>query len=622
MPDNQRAIGHTSAADNTAAIPVGINKILAIGVNNYVHLPKLHNATRDINDITAALIERYDFIKDNIIFLLDEQATRSNIINTLYRLTNASQLGPNDSLIIYFSGHGYLDDNGDGYWIPVDAEVDDHASYIPNFDIRNQIKNMKCRHVLLVSDSCFSGSLLYRDSGIATIRRDIYELQSKPSRWMFTSGGSEPVADGNAGGNSPFANAIILELKTNVEQNLIFDKLAIDVRENTSSNASQLPQFGSLRDAGDMGGRFIFTLKPEFVKGSATAVNYPVYTTVSSTSASFTDSPESSETKKILNPGILAPFIATYGTTLRNVLSIIGAAAVAGTVYFSQCRHSDVKNRNENDGKRNEQIVVVPALPTNTTPILTKPKEELPEIISEPPMVFVQGGQFSMGQSNPNIGCSGCSVSEQPVHDVNLEDFSIGKYEVTQRLWMSVMGNNPSHHEKCNFCPVENISRFEARSFILKLNEKTGKNYRLPTEAEWEYAARGGIKTQNRKYSGANELDRVGWFFENADKNTHVVGQKQPNELGIYDMSGNVYEWCGDVFLNNFYKSSEYKNPSGPRFRAPNDVLVIRGGSVNNLDIFCRSAARSSFNPMEKREDIGLRLVLSDRRDEYRDERK
>ena len=220
-----------------------------------------------------------------------------------------------------------------------------------------------------------------------------------------------------------------------------------------------------------------------------------------------------------------------------------------------------------------------------------------------------------MGQSNPNIGCTGCSSSEQPVHNVYLDDFSIGKFEITQRLWSSVMGTNPSHHINCGRCPVENISRFEVREFILKLNEKTGKNYRLPTEAEWEYAARGGIKTQNRKYSGANDLERVGWYFENADKNTHYVGQKEPNELGIFDMSGNVYEWCGDVFLSNFYNSSEYKNPSGPGLRAPNDVLVIRGGSINSLDNFCRSAARSSFNPNDKREDIGFRLVLSERRD-------
>ena len=606
MPNNQRAIGHTDAADNNTSIPVGINNVLAIGINNYLHLPKLHNATRDINDITAALIERYDFKKENVTFLIDEQATRSNIINTLYRLTNPAQLGTNDSLIIYFSGHGYLDDNGDGYWIPVDADVDDNASYIPNFDIRNQIKNMKCRHVLLVSDSCFSGSLLYRDSGMTTMRRDIYELQSKPSRWMFTSGGSEPVADGNAGGNSPFANAIIIELKTNVDQNLIFDKLAIDVRQNTSSNASQLPQFGSLRDAGDMGGRFIFTLKPEFVKDIGAPVNYPMYTAASS--ASLTADSDVQQTKTIFNSSAIAPFFARYGTTFRNFLSIISAAAVAFTVYFSQCLHHDEKS---NAGKKSEKVVVTPALPAAAVPILVNP-EKLFGSVSEIPMIFVKGGEFQMGQSNPNIGCKGCSVSEQPVHPVSIDDFSIGKYEVTQKMWLSVMGDNPSHHEKCNLCPVENVSRLEARAFILRLNERTAKNYRLPTEAEWEYAARGGVKTQNRKYSGANDLESVGWFFDNADKNTHPVGQKHPNELGIFDMSGNVYEWCGDIFLSDFYKSSVYKNPSGPRFSVQNDVLVIRGGSVNGLDNFCRSAARASFNPPDKREDLGLRLVLSE----------
>ncbi len=619
MPDNQRAIGHIDPSENIPVVPKGINKILAIGINNYVHLPKLKNATKDVGDITDVLVERYDFKKENVTFLLDEKATRSNIINTLYRLTNTSALGPNDSLIIYYSGHGYLDDNGDGYWIPVDADVDDHASYIPNIDIRNQIKNMKCRHVLLVSDSCFSGSLLYRDSGIASIRRDIIELDSKPSRWMFTSGGSEPVADGNPGANSPFANAILLDLRTNVQSKLIFDKLAIDVRENTSSNASQLPQFGSLRDAGDMGGRFIFSLKPEFISAGSATITYPEYVADNTPTPAINTLSDTDTRRTIFNSGPLAPFWKKYGPNLRNVLAIIGASVIGSFVYLSQCRKHE---RFDRDGKKIEQIVMPNKLPEGQTPgqtvlqpidSLDKQAEgnrmrELGQFAAN--MVFVQGGTFQMGQRSPNIGCDGCSVSEQPVHEVTVGDFTISKYEVTQKLWMWVMGKNPSAHEACDRCPVENVSREDIHDFILKLNEKTGKNYRLPTEAEWEFAARGGIKENNRKYSGSNELDLVGWYFNNADKKTHPVGQKKPNELGIYDMSGNVYEWCGDVYLPDFYRRSTADNPSGPKFRAPNDELVIRGGSFSGLDNFCRAAARASFNPNLRREDIGLRLVL------------
>ena len=607
MPVNQRTIGYVDASNNITAVPKGINKILAIGINNYVHLPKLANATRDVGDITSVLTERYDFKKENVTFLLDEKATRSNIINTLYRLTNASSLGPNDSLIIYYSGHGYLDDNGDGYWIPVDADVDDHASYIPNIDIRNQIKNMKCRHVLLVSDSCFSGSLLYRDSGIASIRRDIIELESKPSRWMFTSGGSEPVADGNPGANSPFANAILLDLRTNTQSKLIFDKLAIDVRENTSSNASQLPQFGSLRDAGDMGGRFIFTLNPEFVTAGSASVTYPDY--VAASTAALTSTPEEPEAKTIFNSGAMAPFWAKYGPSIRNVLSIVGAAAVAATVYFSQCRKNDHKDRFDKDGRKIEQTVLQP-LPTTPERVPVKPIEVPEEKIREPEMVFVKGGTFSMGQNMPNIGCDKCSADEQPVHEVLVDDFTIGKFEVTQKLWMSVMDKNPSTHENCDRCPVESVTREEVHNFILKLNEKTGKNYRLPTEAEWEYAARGGVKENNRKYSGSNELDLVGWYFNNSENKTHPVGQKKPNELGIFDMSGNVNEWCGDVYLRDFYARSQHDNPSGPKLRAPNDKLVIRGGSFMGLDNFCRVASRTSYDPNVKSLNIGLRLVL------------
>jgi formylglycine-generating enzyme required for sulfatase activity len=223
----------------------------------------------------------------------------------------------------------------------------------------------------------------------------------------------------------------------------------------------------------------------------------------------------------------------------------------------------------------------------------------LPEI----EMVFVQGGTFTMG-CTPEQG-GDCKDYEKPVHQVTLSNFSIGKYEVTQAQWQAVIGDNPSKFKGCDNCPVENVSWDEVQEFIRQLNQKTDKQYRLPTEAEWEYAARGGAKKRGYKYSGSNILDEVAWFANNAGAKTQQVGQKKANELGIYDMSGNVYEWCRDWYGN--YSSGSQTNPGGI---SSGSARVGRGGSfLDNADR-CRVAMRSGNGSGTRYVDLGFRLVL------------
>jgi formylglycine-generating enzyme required for sulfatase activity len=214
----------------------------------------------------------------------------------------------------------------------------------------------------------------------------------------------------------------------------------------------------------------------------------------------------------------------------------------------------------------------------------------------EPELVFVEGGTFQMGSS------SGES-DEQPVHSVTLSSFNIGKYEVTQAQWIAVMGSNPSSFSGCDNCPVEEVSWNEVQEFIRKLNAQTGKNYRLPTEAEWEYAARGGKQSRGYTYSGSNDLGSVA--SNNSGSKKHAVGGKQANELGIYDMSGNVSEWCSDWYGN--YSSYNETNPTGA---SSGQFRVLRGGSWADFASFCRSAFRSSDNPVSRRSYYGFRLVL------------
>ena len=218
-------------------------------------------------------------------------------------------------------------------------------------------------------------------------------------------------------------------------------------------------------------------------------------------------------------------------------------------------------------------------------------------------MVYVQGGTFTMGATSEQG--SDADYDEKPAHQVTLSSFSIGRYEVTQEEWQAVMGSNPSEF-KGSRKPVEQVSWNDCKSFISKLNSITGKNFRLPTEAEWEFASRGGIKSQGYKYSGSNNLNSVAWYYDNSGNTTHDVGLKSPNELGIYDMSGNVCEWCSDWYGN--YSSSSQTNPTGSysgwSFR------VFRGGGWNNYARGCRSSCRFDSTPSNSVYHLGLRLAL------------
>ncbi len=214
-------------------------------------------------------------------------------------------------------------------------------------------------------------------------------------------------------------------------------------------------------------------------------------------------------------------------------------------------------------------------------------------------MVYVEGGTFTMGdtseQGNP---------TEKPAHQVTVSSFSIGKYEVTQEEWQAVMGNNPSRFKGAKR-PVEEVNWNDCQEFIRKLNAMTGKRFRLPTEAEWEYAARGGNRSIGYKYAGSNNLERVAWYNSNSVKTTHDVGQKTPNELGLYDMSGNVWEWCQDWYGS--YGSNNQTNPTGP---SSGSCRVARGGSWFNDAEYCRVLIRIIDRPDGAGSLLGLRLAL------------
>ncbi len=223
-------------------------------------------------------------------------------------------------------------------------------------------------------------------------------------------------------------------------------------------------------------------------------------------------------------------------------------------------------------------------------------------------MVFISGWRFNMGQVQENGVFP--QISDAPVHQVILDDYYLSDSLVTQEFWTAVMGNNPSHFKHPS-SPVESVSYDDCMQFSSRLNAQTGEKFRLPTEAEWEYAARGGNVSKGYRYSGSNDIESVAWYGRGFsgfpyNRRTCPIKTKAPNELGLYDMSGNVYEWCQDWY-GPYPDELSVKNPKGP---VTGRYKVARGGYWYNTELYCRVSYRAKFAPSERSSVVGLRLAL------------
>ncbi len=271
-------------------------------------------------------------------------------------------------------------------------------------------------------------------------------------------------------------------------------------------------------------------------------------------------------------------------------------AIMAGLMMFS-CE-KEVNNNGNQSGSTPTPT------PTPTPPPSPSPSGNVDSITVNGvtfKMVKVEGGTFMMGAP---ITDSEAYSNELPQHCVTLSEYYIAETEVTQALWQAVMGSNPSHF-KFPDRPVEEISWNDCKTFIEKLNQLTDKQFRLPTEAEWEYAARGGGNSHGYKFSGSDNVDDVAWYTDNCGGETHAVKTKAANELGLYDMTGNVLEWCSDWMAA--YTADTVSNPQGP---AAGFKRVLRGGSLYNDARRLRVTRRSEYNPTFTDYSVGFRLAL------------
>ncbi|MEO6037197.1 MAG: SUMF1/EgtB/PvdO family nonheme iron enzyme [Saprospiraceae bacterium] len=514
----------------------------------------------EVNDLAAELRDQYGF---QVQVVAD--ARRADIIRVLGEYKKKAY-GANDQLLLYFTMHGYHDAGSDkGYLIPKDGLYDDptYDSWLSHSQLAEITASMPCRRVLVSLDACYSGIFGgNKEKPGAAAWESGNDCQTKvaaafqgtaKTRKYAAAGGDERVPK-----KSEFAVQWLRALRTSAGEDGLLSFMEL---------VTTLDQFKEPRPAwGDFDrsttGDFVFVRKDGCAAAPAPAGNSP-----------------SDQDKVFWRQTQAGNTVEAYRKYLRDCSLCL---------YTEEAEVAIVRGKPA-------------ALPEKEPAAQTK---KVAETRPDDGLVFVQGGTFTMGctaeQGND------CSDDEKPAHQVMLSDFYIGKYEVTQALWRSVMGSNPLNlnFEGCDQCPVVSVSWDEVQEFLTKLNAQSGRQYRLPTEAEWEYAARGGKSSKGYKNAGSNKLDEVAWYSSNSGSKIHTVGGKKANELGLFDMSGNVWEWCSD--WKGPYSSSSPTDPAGA---TSGSDRVYRGGSCGSEPQYERVANCGGDEPTNRFSDLGFRLA-------------
>ena len=576
-----------------ASSPRGTNYLLAIAINDYLHCSKLNNTVRDVEAFIELMTTRYHFDPAHVTFIKDAEATEKRIRRAFDRLIDV--VTERDNLIVYFSGHGRHHERRGGYWIPVEAGTndDDWADYISNDVIKSYLSKIKSFHTFLIADSCFSGSLFIDKSKekFSGDRRD-----TEPSRWGLTSGKKEIVSDGRPGTHSPFA-AALLDVLRNADQPPGIMRVCDLVLEKVAANVEQTPMGSPLQVQGHQGGQMVlyFRENEEADWNAAQKAD-----TRQAYSSFYRKYPRTKYADDALAKLELVEEKEIWDQVPKNreaaLLRFMRENPTSP--YFSDAErlieklHINIKSS---------------AAPTVMTPT--------PSIIVPDHMVLVRGGTFQMGKRKES-------------HQVTLSEFLISKHQLVFEEYDSFCratgqelpsdegwgrGKRPviyvSWLEAINYCNWR--SQQEGLREVYQINQKQvdsiwqANGYRLPTEAEWEYAARGGQLSEGFEYAGSNKVDEVAWHRDNSRGKTQPVGQKQANELGLYDMSGNVWEWCWDWHGDHQTKATD--DPKGPDtgFRR-----IYRGGSWFSVAHDARIAYRYFYGDPNYRSDaIGFRLA-------------
>ena len=633
---------------------------LVVGVSKYDHWPDLPNAAGDAREVHAFL-KRMGF---DCKLLIDPDY--SELTDALNTITYEEGLNKENALLFYFAGHGETETLADGtklgYLIPKDCPLllKDPKGFVMKAvsmkDIEAYSLRIRSKHTLMLFDSCFSGSIF-------TIVREAPERISRkialPVRQYITAGqADEAVPD-----ESMFKRSLLIGLEGDADLTgdgyitgselgtYLSDRVARYTKER------QHPQYGKMNNPDLDRGDFVFVLADSGAQWSVPAepvrrgVGHLEVRSEVSGAKVFVDG------KDIGAAPVFVPDLAVGVHRVRVVkegyedwedgdvrieagqkrvvwaslkalsrkgrlfvttdpddasVNIAGIGRYVEGMALDPGRYHVEVSRDGFETK--DQWVVVGALEDKEIRVALneQPEHEMGEIWVEPvtgmEFVWVPGGCYEMGCGS---WTSDCIEDEKPVHEVCVDGFWMGRYEVTQEQWKKLMEDNPAEFKSSFFKvkknhPIERVTWKDIQDFISKLNSEnySGNEFRLPTEAEWEYACRSGGKLE--KYSGGNNVDQVAWYSDNSKKSTQPIGTKDPNGLGIYDMSGNVWEWCEDIYSNEAYLAHSKKNPN---YQGNGSFRVLRGGSWLYGENATRCANRRNIPTGFQYSYIGFRLV-------------
>ncbi len=629
-------------AGAASSVPIsGDYWALLIGIDQYQTATSLETAVRDVMGVRQVLLDHYGFQPDRMILLTDTQATRTNIEQELYRLGQLAKA--DDSVLIYYAGHGQYDEDGRlGWWVPVEGQPKNPGTFITNASIRDYIEGMKAKHVYLVADSCFSGTLFGKSRAMPPLDDKFYaRLYAKKSRWGLTSGGMEPVADGGREGHSIFAYHFISLLKENTDPYLvpshIFDRIAPVI----ANNAEQTPRSEPLRGTGDEGGQFVFRL-------AAATGGTPASPTAKRPSAALAQAEQELQALKAQEQQIDQDRM-----TVEEEQRL-------------QAVQQQIERKKQQIAEKKKAIEEARVRPYQA------PQQSAREIAGKDgaSMVLIPAGEFQMGSTQEEVArlvedckqtrkkddmsCRAVFQGEMPRHRVSVKAFYMDKLEVTNRLfekfvqetghrttaeregWAWALSDKDGQPRKLNGATWRNpegtnnvlaSSRAEHPAVVVSWEDTTAycrwAGKRLPTEAEWEYAARAGTQsaywwgdqtpTSRRVANLADESGRrlfpglsIAAGYDDGYARTAPVGSFEANPWGLHDLTGNVWEWAMDWYDPTYYKNSPEQNPPGP---AGGQYKVLRGGSWRNVPALARSAYRGAHAPTDRSAIIGFRCV-------------
>ncbi len=609
---------------------------LLIGISDYTAgWPDLTAVPEELLTVKSAL-KLHQF---EITSILDPSSTE--LEKGIKDFINEYGYESDSRLLIYFSGHGYSRGQK-GYLVPSDAPNPQNnekgflKKALPMSQILAWSRQMEAKHVLFLFDSCFSGTV-FQVRNLPDKPPHITRLTAKKVRQFITAGSAGEEVPAQSTFTPAFADGIgeVFIADMNKDGYVTGTELGLYLQGEVPKHVEQLPQFGKIRDFNLSRGDFVFVAP---VKASVVTKESTTNIKISDEEGTADSLSHESQLKLMtcevhlkanrLTTGRGGNALECYEQVLAsdpdNSKALAGIKQIENK--YAAWAESQINRGNlakassylqkiEMINPESEQLTQLQAVMTEnqlkqqTVEMQAsfgkqaaqerKPSPgSITESVTGMELIKIPSGCFQMGSNH-------ISPREKPIHRVCItQDFYLGKYEVTQGQWKAIMRRNPSKSKKGDNYPVEQISWDDIQEFIRKLNDRTGKRYRLPTEAEWEYACRSGGKEQ--EYCGGNNPFAVGWFDQELIKGPYAIGGKKPNGLGLYDMSGNVREWVQDWNGDNYYRSSPVNNPTGP---SSGSHRVMRGGVWFLNEGYTRSSWRNYSEPSNRDFTFGFRLA-------------